>query len=198
VEQREFFQVNSNFFDGECADIFSFSGIILRVIRKPVDLIPKSIANFFSWSFSFFESDRPEEGPFLLGATLEIQREQQIELMEQQMMMTSMEEMMRNNRQFNQRIPDVPPARNPVTTARTPSSRTLPQIPTPQPFVLPPSASSSPGPSPSTTINESPRKQADEESIKTLVEMGFERDQVIEALRRSNNDVTTATSILLE
>lgn len=166
------------------------SGLILRMTPKPFNLIPKPIANFFSWSFSFFESEAPEEGPFLLGATLEIQREQQMELMEQQMMMTSMEEMMRSSRQFDfQRRPSG--SNNiPVGLSRS--------VPPPAPFVLPASASSSPGPSSTSSVNGGPRRAADEESIRTLVEMGFNREQVIDALRRSNNDVTTATSILLE
>lgn len=170
--------------------VSSIGGILSGLINRCLPIVtwvPKPVASFFSSLFKWFESDPPDDGPILLGATLEIQREQQMELLEQQMMLNSMEEAMRTTRQFNFQ-------RSPGDNARNPT------VPPPAPFSLPPDAAG-----PSTAQHSSnahanglpPQVQVNEDNIRALVEMGFEREQVIQALRRSNNDITAATGILL-
>jgi len=45
--------------------------------------------------------------------------------------------------------------------------------------------------------NPPPRPEPTEESIQTLVDMGFDRERVRRALRQSGNDIQSATAILL-
>jgi hypothetical protein len=133
--------------------------------------IPESVANFVSRAFGWLlETSPPREGPLLMGATLEIQRQQQIEILEQQMMMSRTREMRdRTGGSGTQRarFPDMPP----------------PLVPDPVP-----------GPSNGNMAS----SEVIEDQVQVLVEMGFERLQVIRALQRSNNDINAATSILLQ
>lgn len=43
-----------------------------------------------------------------------------------------------------------------------------------------------------------PNPPPTEEQVQTLVEMGFDRQRVINALQTCNNDVNTATHLLLQ
>jgi Holliday junction resolvasome RuvABC DNA-binding subunit len=98
-----------------------------------------------------------------MGATLEIQRQQHIELVEQQMLFARF-------REINQR--------NDLNIFANRQQNEL-NIP---------SSSASVSPQNSST---------NDENVTTLVEMGFDRQNVIRALQRSNNSIELATNILL-
>lgn len=106
-------------------------------------------------------SPPPAEPTIQMGATLELQREQQMELIEQQMIFSRF-------RQFN--------PNNGLDSAVRPTNdlngRTGSHLA-----------------HPSTSTNA--------QHVTALVEMGFDRQNVVRALQRSNNDMTLATNILL-
>lgn len=124
-------------------------------------------------------SQPPQEGP--VGATLELQRQEQIEMWEQQMMMNRARE--NRNRPMRQAfgqgfaeqlVGDGPaqangalPFMQNLLNRRQNTQTAPPALPT-------------------------------EEQIETLVEMGFDRQRVINALQTCNNDVNTATHLLLQ
>lgn len=130
--------------------------------------VPKSIAlltnRLFGW---LLESKPPPEGPFLMGATLEIQRQQHMELVEQEMLFSRF-------REINQRN-DL----NIFPNRRQNDSNTAPSSASPRP------------------LSSAQNSIANEEKVTTLVEMGFDRQNVVRALQRSNNDLNLATNILL-
>ncbi|XP_066988751.1 ubiquitin-associated domain-containing protein 2-like [Macrobrachium rosenbergii] len=106
-------------------------------------------------------SPPPPEGP--AGATLELQRQEQIEVWEQQIMINRAREM-RNRPGANGAVPHFIPD---IMGRR----QNNPGHPPPPPT---------------------------EEQVQTLVEMGFDRQRVINALQTCNNDVNTATHLLLQ
>lgn len=265
------------------------SGIIFNFIlphRYWLIRVPESVAKFTSKMFRWFESEEPDDGPFLLGATIEIQRQQNAELIEQQVMMSSVQEMYRRDHNSSRRSPAGPVRSESSSAASSPRVfRRQPEVPPSvgpssssnrsspynmhQPFNLPaapgssgPSDASSSSPhtvyrrrqlpeplssfhprdadiyddlptqnAPFTSFGSSSSSgvrssngqvliqdadddilldqgvedalmaeamvRVEEEQIQTLVEMGFDRNQVIQALRRSNNDLNSATNILL-
>ncbi|RWS30354.1 Ubiquitin-associated domain-containing protein 2-like protein [Leptotrombidium deliense] len=126
--------------------------------------IPKSVAKVSEDLFAWLLASNPPEGDNLNGATLEIQRQQQIELYEQQMMLS-------RARELRERISNRRSAEN----------------------IVEPTA----GPSVESPQEDSDNSSVTEEKIQTLVEMGFERQKVIVALIRANNDVNLATTVLL-
>ncbi|RWS13588.1 Ubiquitin-associated domain-containing protein 2-like protein [Dinothrombium tinctorium] len=127
--------------------------------------IPKSVATVCEKLFAWLLASNPPEGENLMGATLEIQRQQQIELIEQQMMISRARQL--RERTINRRSAE---------------------------SVLEPTPSTSSG---DVSHENNGSITTTEEKIQTLVEMGFERQKVIEALVRTNNDINLATSVLL-
>jgi len=131
--------------------------------------IPKSWSNLVHSTFGWLlESEGPHEGQYEMGATLEIQRQQQAELYEQQMLLN-------------------------MATQRIPNFATLPRNPRDQNGIIGGGA-----------VNRQPAMErnppatvADDASVEMLVEMGFNRASAIRALQRSNNDIPTATNMLL-
>jgi len=115
-------------------------------------VVPKIIGDLTQKIFGWLiDSSAPtESGP--MGATLEIQRSQQMEAIEQHMQRQQVRMMA---------------ARNPLGGAG----------------LRPRGAAAAPEPS--------------EANITLLVDMGFPRQQAVEALREAHNDLSTATSILL-
>lgn len=105
------------------------------------------------------------------GATLELQRQEQIEVWEQQMMMNRARDMHTRNRP--------PQANGGVAPFMQNLMGRRGNINNPVDI--------GGGPPP-----------ASEEAIRALVEMGFERERVISALQTCNNDVNTATHLLLQ
>ena len=123
--------------------------------------IPKFIAYAVSKIFGgLLCSSPPVEPPFQMGATLEIQRQQQMEIMEQQMLFARF-------RDINQ-INDLNVAPNPRQNDLNVNTS---------------------APIPQTSTNA--------EHVTALVEMGFDRQSVVRALQRSNNDMNLATNLLL-
>ncbi|CAL8254976.1 unnamed protein product [Lota lota] len=127
------------------------------------------------------------ETPLGMGATLDIQRQQRMDLLDQQLLLAEFNQARRSARpqpqagmldwrryfpSLRRRGPNRPPAQQPPPEQTQPS---------PQPH-----------PSP---LDDSP---AAEEQVARLVEMGFSRTDALEALRASNNDINLATNFLLQ
>lgn len=123
--------------------------------------IPQSLCNLAhrlcGW---LIESNAPEE--FVpMGATLEIQRVQQMEQYEREMMRGNVQDLL---------------GRNIPLRGRRPADN---------------------GASASSLANVQNNLVPEESHVQTLTEMGFERDRVVTALLRSNNDLNAATNFLL-
>ena len=149
-----------------CALSGIVSGLIYRYnvcnVNKLLK-VPKWVASIASkWLGRLVCSSPPAPPAVQMGATLEIQRQQQMELIEQQMLFSRFREFNANNN-FN----STPNRRSNSLNGQT-SAQVL---------------------QPSTSTNV--------EHVTALVEMGFDRQNVVRALQRSNNDMTIATNILL-
>ncbi|XP_037075631.1 ubiquitin-associated domain-containing protein 2-like [Pollicipes pollicipes] len=131
-------------------------------------------------------SSPPTDGP--MGATLEVQRQQQIEMLEQQMLLDRYREM--RQRQPPGRAPAprhqegqgyaerlVEHGDHPLNGLYRPAA--------PQPLIHEPEQAAEPAP-------------PSEECVRHLLEMGFQRAEVETALRSSNNDMNLATTLLLQ
>ncbi|KAG0715110.1 Ubiquitin-associated domain-containing protein 2 [Chionoecetes opilio] len=149
--------------------ISAFSGIIAGIFYRynilyvqQVPWVPGWLARGASATLArLLASPPPPEGP--AGATLELQRQEQIESWEQEMMMNRAREM--RNR------PGANGAVHPFMQNFIGRRQNNPAHPNPPPT---------------------------EEQVQTLVEMGFDRQRVINALQTCNNDVNTATHLLLQ
>ncbi|XP_043991664.1 ubiquitin-associated domain-containing protein 2 [Gambusia affinis] len=133
-----------------------------------------------------FSSSQPnDETPLGMGATLDIQRQQRMDLLDQQLLLAQYNEARRNARrqprggllQWTRLFPSLrhrgqnrPPVQ-PHPEAQTHQS------------TQPPLLENSP---------------VAEEQVARLVEMGFSRVDALEALRASNNDINMATNFLLQ
>ncbi|CAI9623959.1 unnamed protein product [Staurois parvus] len=134
--------------------------------------IPNGIAKIFSHTVEpIFSSAEPVgEASIGMGATVDIQRQQRIELLDQQIMLSQISQLGRRRQEqggmfvWNRLFP---PLRQ-----RQVVNQAEPQAPPPPP--------------------------APEEQVAQLMEMGFSRDDVLTALRASNNDVNLATNFLLQ
>lgn len=140
------------------------SGILCRYnFLKICDFIkvPKIVSKISSKLFGWLlDSKPPSDNSFNLGATLEIQRQQHFEIMEQQMLF--------------QRISEANQSRSGLLRRRNDLNHHQ------------------------RVENESNQNNLiNEEQVQTLVEMGFNRQNVVRALERSNNDANLATTILL-
>ncbi|XP_067006837.1 ubiquitin-associated domain-containing protein 2 [Anabrus simplex] len=136
-------------------------------------LIPKWLARLSNMSVGWLlRSGAPQEGA--IGATLEIQRAQQLELLEQQVLLNRARDVRRQQGQgFAETLvgPDnYFPNENGMFGGFFRNRRRVP---------------------------EENGVQPSEEQVQTLVEMGFERARVLSALRNSNNDIHSATNLLL-
>ncbi|XP_056291353.1 ubiquitin-associated domain-containing protein 2 [Pseudoliparis swirei] len=133
-----------------------------------------------------FSSSRPSsETPLGMGATLDIQRQQRMDILDQQLLLAQYNESTRINR-------PQPQSGLLQWTRFFPSLRQRGQN---RPPVEPrPQAEAQPS-------TESPRldnSPVGEEQVALLVEMGFSRTDALEALRVSNNDINMATNFLLQ
>ncbi|XP_068423248.1 ubiquitin-associated domain-containing protein 2 [Clinocottus analis] len=133
-----------------------------------------------------FKSSQPSsETPLGMGATLDIQRQQRMDILDQQLLLAQYNESTRINRQqpqsgllqwarffpsLRQRGPNRPPVQPRPQAATQPSTD-------------------------SPLLDNSP---VVEEQVALLVEMGFSRTDALEALRASNNDINMATNFLLQ
>lgn len=133
-----------------------------------------------------FSSSQPsDESPLGMGATLDIQRQQRMDMLDQQLLLAQYSESRRNARrqqqgglfQWTRLFP----------TLRRRGQNRPPMQPHPQ-AQTPPST-------------QPPRQDSSliaEEQVARLVEMGFSRIDALEALRASNNDINMATNFLLQ
>lgn len=133
-----------------------------------------------------FSSSQPvNETPIGMGATLDIQRQQRMDMLDQQLMFAQYNEARRNARHS-------PQAGLLQWTRLFPSLRRRgqnhPAAP-PQPQGQAHASTQPP------LLDNSP---ASEEQVARLVEMGFSRIDALEALRASNNDINMATNFLLQ
>ncbi|XP_028983351.1 ubiquitin-associated domain-containing protein 2 [Betta splendens] len=133
-----------------------------------------------------FSSSQPtSETPVGMGATLDIQRQQRMDLLDQQLLLAQYNDARRNARHQ-------PQAGLLQWTRLFPSLRhrgqNRPQMqPRPQGQTHPHTQSP--------LLDNSP---VAEEQVALLVEMGFSRIDALEALRASNNDINMATNFLLQ
>ncbi|KAM8976407.1 ubiquitin-associated domain-containing protein 2 isoform 2-T2 [Pelodytes ibericus] len=145
-----------------------YSWDVLKICK--IFCIPSWLANLFSRTLEpFFSSEEPvNETRVGMGATVDIQRQQRIELLDQQMMFSQIANLGRRQQQqggtalWNNLLQ---PWRN-----RHGVNQAEPQAPPPPP----------------------------EEQVTQLMEMGFSRSDVLTALRASNNDINIATNFLLQ
>lgn len=156
---------------------------ILKI--QSVVTVPAVVAcvmnKLFGW---MLQSSAPQESVVPLGATVEIQRQQQLEALEQQMLLNHAREM-RNMVAANQHfVNDFNNQANHLYSNHNEYGfsnlrhRTVGEGDRNEPSVAGPSVK--------------------EEHVQRLVEMGFDRQSVLEALRTSNDDVTVATNMLLQ
>ncbi|KAM9319221.1 ubiquitin-associated domain-containing protein 2 [Gastrophryne carolinensis] len=133
--------------------------------------IPEWLAKMFSRTVEpMFSSSEPVgEASVGMGATVDIQRQQRIELLDQQIMLSQISQMGQRRQEqggmfvWNRLFPHLR-QRNVVNQA--------------EPQAAPPPAS--------------------EQQVAQLMEMGFSRADVLTALRASNNDINLATNFLLQ
>lgn len=128
-------------------------------------------------------SEPTQEAPLGMGATLDIQRQQRMDILDQQLMLSQLAQMRQRNAQqpqggmfnWNQLFPSLRQRGRNATPAGA-----APQAQRPGP---PPPPENSP---------------VAEEQVARLMEMGFSRMDAQEALRASNNDINMATNFLLQ
>ncbi|XP_071767796.2 ubiquitin-associated domain-containing protein 2 [Centroberyx gerrardi] len=135
-----------------------------------------------------FSGPQPSaETPLGMGATLDIQRQQRMEVLDQQLLLAQYNEARRNARHQ--------PQAGLLDWARLfPSLRHRGQNrPAAQPR---PQAQTDPSPQPQPPLLDN--SPVAEEQVARLVEMGFSRIDALEALRASNNDINMATNFLLQ
>ncbi|KAF7662246.1 hypothetical protein LDENG_00241350 [Lucifuga dentata] len=131
-----------------------------------------------------FSSSQPTgETPLGMGATLDVQRQQRMDLLDQQLLLAQYNEARRNTRHQ-------PQAGLLQWTRLFPSLRHRGQNRPP----VHPQAQMQPSPQ-APLLDNSP---VAEEQVARLVEMGFSRIDALEALRASNNDINMATNFLLQ
>ncbi|XP_028837371.1 ubiquitin-associated domain-containing protein 2 isoform X1 [Denticeps clupeoides] len=128
----------------------------------------------------FTSSEPTVEAAVGMGATLDIQRQQQMDMLDQQLMMSQLAQFRRNLQ---------PPQAGLLNWSQFfPSLRQRVQN---HPAVFPqPQQPGQSQPSDNTPIAE--------EQVARLMEMGFSRVDAQEALRASNNDINMATNVLLQ
>uniref|UniRef100_A0AAQ5YV16 UBA domain-containing protein n=1 Tax=Amphiprion ocellaris TaxID=80972 RepID=A0AAQ5YV16_AMPOC len=132
-----------------------------------------------------FSSSQPSsETPLGMGATLDIQRQQRMDLLDQQLLLAQYNEARRNARHQ-------PQAGLLQWTRLFPSLRHRGQNRPP----MQPRPQAQTHQSTQPTLDNSP---VAEEQVARLVEMGFSRIDALEALRASNNDINMATNFLLQ
>lgn len=134
-----------------------------------------------------FSSSQPSsETPLGMGATLDIQRQQRMDVLDQQLLLAQYNESTSNNR------PQPQSGLLQWTRMLFPSLRQRGQN---RPPVQPPPQAET---RPSTQSPLLDNSAVVEEQVALLVAMGFSRTDALEALRASNNDINMATNFLLQ
>nr|XP_006115518.1 ubiquitin-associated domain-containing protein 2 [Pelodiscus sinensis] len=152
-----------------------YNSSVLKVHQ--VLCVPSWLAKIFSWTLEpIFSSAEPSnEIRVGMGATVDIQRQQRMELLDRQLMMSQFAQM-RLQRQhqgrlinWNRLFPPLRQRRNANYQDNRHSDQEAP-----------------------------PPAEVSEEQVARLMEMGFSRVDALEALRASNNDLNVATNFLLQ
>ncbi|XP_042665394.1 ubiquitin-associated domain-containing protein 2 isoform X1 [Centrocercus urophasianus] len=152
-----------------------YNSSILKVHR--ILCVPSWVAKIFSWTLEpIFSSAEPtNEIRVGMGATVDIQRQQRMELLDRQIMMSQVAQMRRQRQQqggminWNRLFPPLRHRHNENYQDHHPSEQDTP-----------------------------PPTEVSEEQVARLMEMGFSRGDALEALRASNNDLNVATNFLLQ
>ncbi|XP_049671581.1 ubiquitin-associated domain-containing protein 2 isoform X2 [Accipiter gentilis] len=152
-----------------------YNSNILKVHR--ILCVPSWVAKIFSWTLEpIFSSAEPmNEVRVGMGATVDIQRQQRMELLDRQIMMSQVAQMRRQRQQqggminWNRLFPPLRHRHNANYQDHRPSEQDTP-----------------------------PPTEVSEEQVARLMEMGFSRGDALEALRASNNDLNVATNFLLQ
>uniref|UniRef100_A0A8C6N376 Ubiquitin-associated domain-containing protein 2 n=1 Tax=Mus spicilegus TaxID=10103 RepID=A0A8C6N376_MUSSI len=139
--------------------------------------IPGRMAEFFSWALEpiFSSSEPTSEARVGMGATVDIQRQQRMEQLDRQLMLSQFAQVRRQRQQqggminWNRLFPPLRQRRN-INYQDGPRSEQ----------------------------RASPPLEVSEEQVARLMEMGFSRGDALEALRASNNDLNVATNFLLQ
>ncbi|XP_072870567.1 ubiquitin-associated domain-containing protein 2 isoform X1 [Chlorocebus sabaeus] len=139
--------------------------------------IPSWVAKFFSWTLEpiFSSSEPASEARIGMGATLDIQRQQRMELLDRQLMFSQFAQGRRQRQQQGGMINWnrlFPPLRQRQNVNYQGGRQSEPAAP--------------------------PPLEVSEEQVARLMEMGFSRGDALEALRASNNDLNVATNFLLQ
>ncbi|GAB0179221.1 ubiquitin-associated domain-containing protein 2 [Grus japonensis] len=143
-----------------------YNSSILKVHR--ILCVPSWVAKIFSWTLEpIFSSAEPtNEVRVGMGATVDIQRQQRMELLDRQIMMSQVAQMRRQRQQqggminWNRLFPPLRHRHNANYQVHRPSEQDTP-----------------------------PPTEVSEEQVARLMEMGFSRGDALEALRASNNDL---------
>ncbi|XP_009877541.1 PREDICTED: ubiquitin-associated domain-containing protein 2-like [Apaloderma vittatum] len=152
-----------------------YNNSVLKVHR--ILCVPSWVAKIFSWTLEpIFSSAEPtNEVRVGMGATVDIQRQQRMELLDRQIMMSQVAQMRRQRQQqggminWNRLFPPLRHRHNANYQDQRPSEQDTP-----------------------------PPTEVSEEQVARLMEMGFSRGDALEALRASNNDLNVATNFLLQ
>ncbi|CAK7288802.1 Ubiquitin-associated domain-containing protein 2 [Vulpes lagopus] len=171
------------FTSGSYIWIVAISGLISGICYnskvfqlQQVLCIPRWMAKFFSWTLEpIFSSPEPTtEARIGMGATVDIQRQQRMELLDRQLMLSQFAQVRRQRQQggminWNRLFPPLRQRRNINYQDGRQSEQQA-----------------------------SPPLEVSEEQVARLMEMGFSRGDALEALRASNNDLNVATNFLLQ
>ncbi|XP_024595512.1 ubiquitin-associated domain-containing protein 2 isoform X2 [Neophocaena asiaeorientalis asiaeorientalis] len=139
--------------------------------------VPSWMAKFCSWTLEpiFSSSEPTSEARIGMGATVDIQRQQRMELLDRQLMLSQFAQVRRQRQQqggminWNRLFPPLRQRRNVNYQDGRQSEQQA-----------------------------SPPLEVSEEQVARLMEMGFSRGDALEALRASNNDLNVATNFLLQ
>ncbi|XP_041356160.1 ubiquitin-associated domain-containing protein 2-like [Gigantopelta aegis] len=166
------------------------AGLLMRVNflkLRSIIFIPNVVAKLFSSTLGrLLESSPPKSPQLPMGATLELQRQEQLDRLEQQMVWT-----FQNNQQQN---------RNHIEIGR-PQPLNLAQGPGifgNEDFRPGLRQRLNPGNAEVEENHQNISGPVSEEQVQRLVEMGFNQERVRQALQVSNNDISMATTVLLQ
>ncbi|XP_044284504.1 ubiquitin-associated domain-containing protein 2 isoform X1 [Varanus komodoensis] len=152
-----------------------YTSSVLKVYN--VLCVPSGVARIFAWTLEpIFSSPEPSsEIRVGMGATVDIQREQRMELLDRQILMSQFAQIRRQRQQQGGMINWnrlFPPLRHRGNANYQDNHQAEHEV-------LPP-------------------VEVSEEQVARLMEMGFSRLDALEALRASNNDLNIATNFLLQ
>ncbi|XP_071084627.1 ubiquitin-associated domain-containing protein 2-like [Haliotis cracherodii] len=158
---------------------------------KSLVVIPRCVASMLDATLGRVLQSPPPKTPELpMGATLELQRQEQLDRLEQQMVMA-----FQNSQPAHRPNIDIPRPQ-PLNVANGPGIFGNPD------FLLPPGLRQRNNMDDVPPDNHNSASDLSgpqlEEQVQRLVEMGFSQDRVRHALQVTNNDISMATNVLLQ